>query len=47
MASNIISSCCYQGVKHEGQPRGRVETVGETEIYIVEAESDNGIGLVL
>ncbi|KAF5613328.1 esterase lipase [Fusarium sp. NRRL 25303] len=46
MASKTISSCCYQGVKHEGQPRGRIETVGETEIYVVEPESDNGIGLV-
>ncbi|KAH8694368.1 esterase/lipase [Ilyonectria robusta] len=46
MASNPIGSCCYQGVKHEGQPYGHVETVGETETYIVEPKSSNGFGLI-
>ncbi|KAL6412416.1 esterase/lipase [Ilyonectria robusta] len=46
MASNPIGSCCYQGVKHKGQPHGHVETVGETETYIVEPKSSNGFGLI-
>ncbi|OKL56573.1 hypothetical protein UA08_08066 [Talaromyces atroroseus] len=33
MASYPPSSCCYQGVKHEGQPVGGILNVGDFEIY--------------
>ncbi|KUL87744.1 hypothetical protein ZTR_05879 [Talaromyces verruculosus] len=47
MTSNTIGSCCFQGVKHEGQPRGRIHTVGELDMYVVEPDSGfNGIGLI-
>jgi hypothetical protein len=48
MTSNTIGSCCFQGVKHEGQPHGQINTVGEIEMYVVEPDSgSNGIGLIL
>lgn len=48
MTSNTIGSCCFQGVKHEGQPHGRINTVGEIEMYVVEPDSgSNGVGLIL
>ncbi|KAH9207410.1 putative dienelactone hydrolase [Leptodontidium sp. 2 PMI_412] len=48
MPSNVLGSCCYQGVKHEGQPCGRIENIGETEIYISEPTSSasNGYGIL-
>ncbi|KAF4209439.1 hypothetical protein CNMCM6805_005896 [Aspergillus fumigatiaffinis] len=47
MTSNTIGSCCFQGVKHEGQPHGQINTVGEIEMYVVEPDSgSNGIGLI-
>ncbi|PVH72191.1 alpha/beta-hydrolase [Cadophora sp. DSE1049] len=38
MASNDLSSCCYQGVKHEGDARGRYETVDNFEAYFTNAQ---------
>lgn len=46
MSSNPPSSCCYQGVKHEGTPVGRFEQVEDFEVYISEAKdksTENGI----
>ncbi|EED16216.1 dienelactone hydrolase family protein [Talaromyces stipitatus ATCC 10500] len=33
MASNPPGSCCYKGVKHEGQPVGSISTVKDFEVY--------------
>jgi len=33
MTSHQPASCCYQGVKHEGEPTGTFETLGDFEIY--------------
>ncbi|KAH8688707.1 dienelactone hydrolase family protein [Talaromyces proteolyticus] len=33
MASNPPGSCCYQGVKHEGEPVGSLSTLNNFEIY--------------
>ncbi|KAH6721854.1 Alpha/Beta hydrolase protein [Leptodontidium sp. MPI-SDFR-AT-0119] len=47
MTSNNLSSCCYTGVKHEGDPRGRHETVADFQAYIIEPEKPNGFGIIL
>ncbi|GAM43992.1 hypothetical protein TCE0_060f19253 [Talaromyces pinophilus] len=47
MASNTISTCCYQGFKHEGEPRGKLEAIGNTETYIIEPTTPNGFGLLV
>ncbi|PVH72208.1 esterase/lipase [Cadophora sp. DSE1049] len=48
MTSNAPGSCCYKGVKHEGKLRGRIEKMGETEVYVTEpsASASNGYGIV-
>ncbi|KAG4411864.1 hypothetical protein IFR04_015004 [Cadophora malorum] len=48
MTSNAPGSCCYKGVKHEGHPRGRIEYLGETEVYVTEPSTSaaNGHGIV-
>uniref|UniRef100_A0A093VEC5 Protein AIM2 n=1 Tax=Talaromyces marneffei PM1 TaxID=1077442 RepID=A0A093VEC5_TALMA len=33
MTSHAPSSCCYKGVKHEGQPVGSLSTVKDFEVY--------------
>ena len=33
MASNPPGSCCYKGVKHEGEPTGDFSQLGDFEIY--------------
>ncbi|KAJ5203926.1 uncharacterized protein N7498_004805, partial [Penicillium cinerascens] len=33
MSSNPSQSCCYQGFKHDGKPRGTITTVEEFEVY--------------
>lgn len=33
MASHAPGSCCYKGVKHEGQPVGSISTVKDFEVY--------------
>jgi hypothetical protein len=33
MASHAPGSCCYKGVKHEGQPVGSLSTVKDFEVY--------------
>ncbi|THC94142.1 hypothetical protein EYZ11_006391 [Aspergillus tanneri] len=33
MASNPMQSCCYQGFKHNGEPRGSISTVEDIEVY--------------
>ncbi|KIW15780.1 hypothetical protein PV08_05830 [Exophiala spinifera] len=33
MASHPPGACCYQGIKHEGQPVGSISTLGDFEIY--------------
>ncbi|KAJ5718460.1 hypothetical protein N7488_004106 [Penicillium malachiteum] len=33
MASDLMRSCCYQGFKHHGEPRGLISTVDDIEIY--------------
>lgn len=38
MSSNPPGSCCYQGVKHEGNTVGRFEQVDDFEVYISEAK---------
>jgi hypothetical protein len=47
MTSNKVSTCCYQGMTHEGQPLGRAVTLGETEAYLVGPESPHDVALVL
>lgn len=37
MASNPPGSCCYQGVKHEGEAVGKFEQIDDFEVYISEA----------
>ncbi|KIV93097.1 hypothetical protein PV10_04339 [Exophiala mesophila] len=34
MASNPPGSCCYKGVKHEGDPVGEFVTIGDFEAYV-------------
>lgn len=46
MTSNPPGSCCYKGVKHEGQAVGRFEQVDDFEVYISEStdkSTENGI----
>lgn len=46
MSSNPPGKCCYQGVKHEGNPVGRFEQTEDFETYISEApdkSTDKGI----
>lgn len=46
MSSNKPGACCYQGVKHEGDPAGRFEQVDDFEVYISEAadkSTDKGV----
>lgn len=33
MASHPPAACCYQGVKHEGQPTGSFSMLDDFEIY--------------
>ncbi|KAJ5714645.1 uncharacterized protein N7483_011826 [Penicillium malachiteum] len=33
MASNLIKSCCYQGFKHHGEPKGSIFLVDDIEVY--------------
>jgi hypothetical protein len=33
MTSHAPGSCCYKGVKHEGQPVGSLSTVKDFEVY--------------
>ena len=40
MASNPPGKCCYQGVKHEGEPRGEFSQLGDFEVYT--AKPDDG-----
>ncbi|KIN03285.1 hypothetical protein OIDMADRAFT_27722 [Oidiodendron maius Zn] len=49
MTLNAPGTCCFKGVKHEGQPRGCIESVGETEAYVSEptsAVASNGYGIL-
>ncbi|KAH9204851.1 esterase/lipase [Leptodontidium sp. 2 PMI_412] len=48
MTSNALGSCCYKGVKYEGQLRGRIEALGDTEAYVTNptAEAANGYGIL-
>ncbi|MCJ1233203.1 hypothetical protein MMC14_001158 [Varicellaria rhodocarpa] len=41
MASNEPSQCCTIGVKHEGQPQGKMITIGKTEAYIATPSSSS------
>lgn len=46
MASHPPGSCCFKGVKHEGQPVGSLIKVKDLEVYISEPENkstDNAI----
>lgn len=43
MASNPPGKCCYQGVKHEGTPKGKLSQLGDFEIYTVGEPNANGI----
>lgn len=46
MSSNKPGTCCYQGVKHEGDPVGTFEQGDAFEYYISEAKdksTDKGI----
>lgn len=36
MSSNPPGSCCYQGVKHEGTPQGKLEQGQDFEYYVAE-----------
>ncbi|KAI1134224.1 dienelactone hydrolase [Hypoxylon sp. FL0543] len=38
MASNPPGQCCYQGVKHEGEPQGKLFKVGEHDVYLATPE---------
>ncbi|KAL4867961.1 hypothetical protein BDV12DRAFT_170370 [Aspergillus spectabilis] len=38
MTSFPPGSCCYQGVKHEGEARGEISHIGDVEVYIVKPE---------
>jgi len=49
MSSNPPAQCCYQGVKHEGNPVGRYEQTEDFETYISEASdksTDKGILII-
>ncbi|KAJ4983631.1 dienelactone hydrolase [Stagonosporopsis vannaccii] len=49
MTSHPPAACCIQGFKHEGEARGRMDTVGDFKAYVVEPESAaswNGYGVV-
>ncbi|KAL5313232.1 hypothetical protein ACEPPN_018965 [Leptodophora sp. 'Broadleaf-Isolate-01'] len=48
MTSNALGSCCYKGVKYEGQLRARIEALGDTEAYVTNptAEAANGYGIL-
>jgi len=39
MASNPPGSCCYQGVKHEGESKGQLKSIGDVETYFAYPES--------
>jgi len=46
MASNPVSSACYQGFLHEGQPRGEISKVKDFEVYTTkptEGSYENGV----
>jgi dienelactone hydrolase len=43
MASNPPGKCCYQGVRHEGTPTGKLSQLGDFEIYTVGEPSEHGI----
>lgn len=34
MASHPPGSCCYKGVKHEGEAKGEYITIGDFEAYV-------------
>lgn len=36
MTSYPPENCCYQGYKHEGTAVGRIEKIGDVEVYISE-----------
>lgn len=38
MASNPPGKCCYQGVKHEGEPQGEFSQLGDFEVYTAKPE---------
>lgn len=38
MASNKPGTCCYQGVKHEGEAVGKIEQGDSFEYYVSEAK---------
>jgi len=33
MTSHQPGACCYKGVKHEGEAKGEIGTLGDFEIY--------------
>ncbi|KAK5116368.1 hypothetical protein LTR62_007915 [Meristemomyces frigidus] len=39
--------CCLQGTIHEGEPRGRIESIADMETYVVEPPKDKANGHVL
>lgn len=46
MASNPPGTCCYKGVKHEGDAVGKYDRIDDFEVYISEApdkSTENGI----
>jgi hypothetical protein len=38
MASLPPGSCCYRGVKHEGEAKGELTSIGDIEAYVVKPE---------
>ncbi|KAL5344055.1 esterase/lipase [Aspergillus crustosus] len=38
MASLPPGACCYQGVKHEGEAKGELTSIGDIEAYVVKPE---------
>ena len=48
MASNPPGSCCYKGIKHDGEPTGELSQLGDFEIYTKKPDSgDNTYGVLM
>jgi hypothetical protein len=41
MVSNPPGKCCYQGVLHEGEPKGELSQLGDFEIYTAKPADGN------
>ncbi|KAJ5305990.1 Dienelactone hydrolase [Penicillium antarcticum] len=47
MVSYSAGSCCYQGVKYDGQPKGTLSTLGDFEVYTSHPPNNSNHGLLI